>query len=259
MLLGTFHFEDKGRDRYKPKHQLEISARQAEVQEVVERLAAFEPTKVAVEFDALQQKAVDHDYEAFLRGEFELSGREHHQLGFRLGARLGLKRVHAVNAWGRLYEPPLDLDLVDFEDPTLQNSDPHRDLEAYAREHGQEHLLTQWADFYRTRYEMVDAKKTGQSLRATLLEMNGPSNPYAPHGHYLVDHFKVGVGHEYPGADVVTAWYNRNLRIFANLQRITEPPDERIVVIYGAGHIPILRHCAEASPEYDLVEVADYL
>ena len=59
--------------------------------------------------------------------------------------------------------------------------------------------------------------------------------------------------------DVITAWYNRNLRIFANLQRITEPPGERLLVVYGAGHIPILRHCVEASPEYDLVEVADYL
>jgi hypothetical protein len=57
----------------------------------------------------------------------------------------------------------------------------------------------------------------------------------------------------------VTAWYNRNLRIFANLQRITETPDERLLLLIGGGHLPILRHCIVASPECELVEVADYL
>ena len=99
MLLGTFHFQDEGRDRYKPKRQLEVNERQSEIHEVIERLAAFEPTKIAVEFDALQQSSVDQDYRAFLRDAFELSGSEHHQLGFRLAQRLGHEHVYAVNAW----------------------------------------------------------------------------------------------------------------------------------------------------------------
>lgn len=74
-----------------------------------------------------------------------------------------------------------------------------------------------------------------------------------------MDWFKVGEGDEYPGVDRVTAWYNRNLRIFANLQRITKQPDERILLIIGAGHLPILRHTVLASPEYQLVEVREYL
>ena len=259
MLLGSFHFQDRGVDRYKPKRQLEISARQAEIQEIVERLSSFEPTKVAVEFAALQQSPVDHDYRAFLRGAFELSGSEHHQLGFRLARKLGHERVHAVDAWGRFYEPPRDLDLEDASGKQEAPFDPHEALETYAREHDQEHLLTQWSAYYLERYTRIDEKKTQRPLRETLLELNQLPNILAMHGHYLVDHFKVGTHHEYPGVDVVTAWYNRNLRIFANLQRITEPPCERLLVVYGAGHIPILRHCAEASPEYDLVEVSEYL
>lgn len=259
MLLGSFHFQDKGVDRYKPKRQLEVDAQQAEIQEIVEQLAAFRPMKVAVEFAALQQGAVDHDYQAFLRGAFELSGSEHHQLGFRLAQRLGHERVHAVDAWGRFYEPPRDIDREDASDRQAAPFDPHEALETYAQEHGQEHMLTQWSDYYFARYTRFDERKMQQPLRETLLELNQLPNILAMHGHYLVDHFKVGTRHEYPGVDVVTAWYNRNLRIFANLQRITEPPGERLLVVYGAGHIPILRHCAEASPEYDLVEVSDYL
>ncbi len=45
MLLGTFHFEDRGLDAYKPKFKLDIKARRAEILEVVESLAVFKPTK----------------------------------------------------------------------------------------------------------------------------------------------------------------------------------------------------------------------
>ena len=55
--------------------------------------------------------------------------------------------------------------------------------------------------------------------------------------------------------DMQTAWYNRNLRIFQNLQRITEGPGERILLVIGAGHVPIIRHAVISSPEYELVEV----
>lgn len=259
MLLGTFHFQDKGRDRYQPQHQLEIGARQAEIQGVVEQLAAFRPTKVAVEFDALQQSSVNHDYRAFLRGAYELSGSEHHQLGFRLAQHLDHERVHAVNVWGRFYEPPRDIDLEDASGHPEAPFDPHEALATYAHEHGQEHMLAQWSEHYLGYNTRLDKRKTQQTLRETLLELNQLPNILAMHGYYLVDHFKVGTGSEYPGVDAVTAWYNRNLRIFADLQRITEPPGERILLIIGTGHVPILRHCVQASPEYDLVEVFDYL
>lgn len=55
------------------------------------------------------------------------------------------------------------------------------------------------------------------------------------------------------------AWYNRNLRIFANLLRIIEREDERILLVIGSGHLGILRHAVETSPEYQLVEVEGYL
>jgi len=107
---------------------------------------------------------------------------------------------------------------------------------------------------------LADAQKTQQTMREILLRANSEDEILREHGAYLVDHFKIGVGDEYPGADWITTWwYNRNLRIFANLQRIMETPGERILLIIGSGHLPILRHCALASPEYDLVEVHDYL
>lgn len=69
----------------------------------------------------------------------------------------------------------------------------------------------------------------------------------------------IGRGADYPGADGLSGWwYNRNLRIFANIRRLIEPGD-RVLVLIGAGHVPILRHAVQASPELKLVEVAAVL
>lgn len=104
-----------------------------------------------------------------------------------------------------------------------------------------------------------DAQNDQRTLAEILLRLNEPQAALRGHGMYLVDEFAVGQSDDYPGAERVTGWYNRNLRIFANLQRIAERPDERLLVIIGAGHLPILRHCAQASPECALIEAADYL
>jgi len=242
LLLGTFHFEDAGRDWYKPQRDVDMlsAPRQHEIVEVVDRLARYAPTKIAVEQTPGQQGEIDEEYTAYLGGGLDPVADEIHQLGFRLASRLGQHRVYGVNAWDRHYEPDLD-------------------PEAYAREHGQEDLLTEWSPRYQRLYEHDDHLLTRQTLRQYLHYLNAEERVLRGHGHYLVDWFKLGEDGDYVGPDVVTGWYNRNLRIFRNLQRITDNPDERILLIIGAGHLPILRHTVQASPEYKLVEVADYL
>ncbi|HEX2036992.1 MAG TPA: DUF5694 domain-containing protein [Chloroflexota bacterium] len=202
---------------------------------------------MAVEPWAEYQADIDGYYRAYLRGELEAEpdcwltpANEIVQLGFRLAARLGHARVYCVGARERHYEP-------------------RPDPASYAREHGQEHLLERWRPRYFRLWDHWDARMPRLSLQEMLLEMNTEESTVRGHGLYLVDAFKVGDAGEYPGVDGVTAWYNRNLRIFANLQRITERAEEKILLVVGAGHLAILRHCVQASPEYDLVEVQQYL
>lgn len=268
MLLGTFHFEDRGLDDYKPQATFDAGARQNEVLEVVERLAAYNPTKIAVERRFDEQETLNRAYREYVQNALELPGDEVYQLSFRLARRLQHSGLYGVNAWERLYNPPIDMEqlagglsAVELNERVSQLPDfrPYEDLETYAAQRGQAHKLTEWTGYYRTLHEQGDVEMTRQTLRETLRRANEPATIVESHGQYLVGAFKIGSRHEYPGADLTTRWYNRNLRIFANLQRVTEPPDERLLLIIGWGHLPILRHCAEASPEYELVEVADYL
>ena len=130
----------------------------------------------------------------------------------------------------------------------------------YAAKHGQQNLLDQdlW-DFYKRQSEYEDKLKTQMTLTQYLLKINTPDEILQSHGQYLIGHFEVGIGDEYPGVDSKTAWYNRNLKIFANLQRIANMEGDRILLIIGAGHTPILRHSAQASPQFELIEVSEVL
>jgi hypothetical protein len=243
LLLGTFHFSNPGLDSYKPEHDIDIFSerRQAELREVLDRLEGFRPTKIAVEAKPENQKALDEKYRAYLEGEHELSSNEIEQIGYRLARRLGHERVWAVDAERRFYEPWVDPD-------------------EYAAEHGQTEVSKDpWPDRYEALYRYEDRLKLEQSLGEHLLFLNRPDVARWHAGRYFVESFKAGVGDDYPGVDSKIAWYNRNLRIFANLLRIKEREDERILLVIGSGHLGILRHAVESSPECRLVELEEYL
>ena len=85
--------------------------------------------------------------------------------------------------------------------------------------------------------------------------MNSRENLNNGYGSYLVGDFKL---EDYKGVDALAMyWYNRNLRIFRNIQKIETSPDDRILVLFGAGHIQILAQLFECSPEYKLVKFDD--
>ncbi len=252
LVLGTFHFKDAGLDGYKPQFDVDIQSpeRQKQLLEVLQRLAAFDPTRIAVEAKPERQAMLDERYRSYRAGDFELPSNEIYQLGFRLAKQLGHEGVWAVDAEARHFDDWLD-------------------ASEWAQKNGQaDRLDPMWDLHYQALYRYGDERKTQQSLRETFLEMNTERRLLQGHGHYLVGAFEVGSAEgpeneRYPGVDSTTAWYNRNLRIFANLQRLAERDAERaaerILLIIGAGHVPIIRHAIQSSPQYELVEVADVL
>lgn len=63
---------------------------------------------------------------------------------------------------------------------------------------------------------------------------------------------------EYFESKCISEWYFRNLCIFSNLQNISKD-HSRIVVLYGAGHIPILRDLINMSDSMNLVDINNYI
>lgn len=246
LLLGVFHFADPGLDAYKPRFTVDIRSpkRQLEVEDVVNRLTEFRPTKIALEWRTSDQPRADSLYRAYLAGTYELGTNEVYQLGFRLAKKLGHSRVYLVDAPGRAYlsdaEGRAQAASLGVNVDSALNNDP-------------------WDARFRQLYAYDDSLKSVMTLRSFLAYINTPQRLRKGHGHYAIGSFKLDKGDNYVGVDDATQWYNRNLRIFNNVQRITDSTAERILVIIGAGHLPILRFVAEASPEYRLREVSDFL
>jgi hypothetical protein len=246
LLLGTFHFAGSATDEHATGPAGMLSERrQREIAEVVAKLTAFRPTIIAIEATPDRGEAINGEYQRYLNDDFELTENEIHQIGFRLAQAAGLERVEAIDAKGRWLEP--------YGDPA-----------EFAKEHGQSTLEIDPFDAgMEAAGAELDALQASQPLREHLLVLNDPRILAASHSIYLRRKLAIGDETAYPATDgFVSQWYNRNLRIYSNLLRVTgdEPGrDERIVVIIGAGHVPILRHLFESSLRFDLVEAAEAL
>lgn len=243
LFVGTFHFANPGRDVIKTKNVPDMLApdRQREIADVVQRLAAFRPTRVAVEFVRTRQGTLDSLYREYRAGRFVLPVNEVYQLGFRVAAASDLDRVDAVDT----ERSATRIDEAQRSEAALiaaRNADP-------------------WAVRLQQSHALQDVPITPanyRTLREILLGINTPDEIARSHAAYFVGYFKGGGDSTYAGPDFIAGWYERNLRIFRDLQRITRGPDERIIVIYGSGHLATLQQFAQGSPEYDLVALASW-
>jgi len=248
LLLGIFHFKDAGLDDFEPQVDADIMSpqRQDELERLLQSLEDFRPTKIAVEWSASRQGALDSAYTAYLEGDRELNANEIHQVGFRLAGRLGQERIWGIDADARWYDQGTSTEML------IQRAQSLGQRELVGR-------ATEWIERYQAYHADVDTMKAEMSLSEYLLYLNSPEHLQRSHGQYLVGQMEVGGDGDYIGADVRTAWYNRNIRIFSNIQRSVTESGERVLVIIGAGHAPILRHLVQGSPEFRLVEPAAYL
>lgn len=243
MTLGVFHFDfpnldvqqmlkENQIDVYDEKHQKAIVA-------ITEALKEFGPTKILIERSLEDQFMVDSLYARYLKDNYNLARAEDEQIGFRLAKTLGLKKLYCVNDWGKSY-PYLDF-LTDGKDPRT----------------------VKFTEFYLANAEKLHSENLFKTIGvvAELIRLNLPENIKKSLGNYLIGHFKYQTAeHPFFGADFETGrWFNRNLRIFRNVQRVETEPGDRLLLIIGAGHLNLLNYFFEASPEYKLVRPMPYL
>ena len=249
MVLGLFHFHNPGLDGYKPKYPFNIleQKRQEELEILLKQLAEYKPTKILVEWDRIRDDSIANErYLNYLDGTFSIDDKsnEVYQLGFKLAKKLGHKKIYCSDATAEWLGVAVDWD--------------NYDAEAYLKSKGQYEKSTRY-DF-QSFYEWSDSLKTVQTLTEHLAMLNNPKNRLKDHQAYLTDLILEGAGDNYLGADAVTKWYRRNLRIFANAYDFTDfDREERLLLIYGSGHVWQLRQFFMDSPDFDYVEPLEYL
>ena len=240
LVLGVSHFANPGADRVNvAMDDVLAPARQREIEAVVDALAAYHPTKVAVEFPIDRQAELDARYRDYRAGKYTLTRNEVDQLGLRLAAKLDLPRVEAAD-WNE-FPPGTEADF---------------DYEVWANANGQQARLERVSD--KERGAKDEALLARSTLGEYLCALNAPE-ALARNAQVYFDIALFGDAKTNPGAVYTGNWYARNLRVFANLVRAAPAPADRVVAIYGAGHKPLLDRYGAESLAFRVDDVRDVL
>lgn len=234
MVVGVFHFDNPGQDyRNAQVDDMLTPGRQAEILRVAAALSMFHPTMVGVEWAPGEP---DADYAKYLAGALPPDRSEIVQLGFRIAHDNGLTRINGLDM-------PMSLPF----DPAV----------TFAEAHDHQDVIEEIGRVSDANVAAQEATLRDKGVAATLRLLNDPEAALQSHGLYR-EILKLGAGAEQPGLEATMAWYKRNLGICANLLQAARPGD-RVIVFFGAGHLPLLQQCVNETPNYVLIDARDYL
>ncbi len=247
LLLGTFHFNYPGLDQHNAADRFKIDIlsdeRQKQVQLLTQQLAAFRPTLVLIEAGMPDKQGyIDSIYRDYQKGGFRKSRHEGLQIGFRLADQLKHDRVYTIDA------NPFNIHLSK-QDSAVAGK--------YATYNHKDYPM--WDSLYGAWNKEKDSLSFHRTLQDYFLWANSDEEIRKSHNQYL-RYLRKGTAMEPVGADgFISKWYNRNLRIFSNVLRMTGDKPERIVVIFGGGHMPILHHLFSNSLEFKVRRVDEFI
>ncbi len=243
LLLGTYHMANPGLDSVNLEADDVLSARrQAEIEELVGKLAAFRPTKIMVEAPYLSRDDPDA-YRKYLAGEHELGRNEIEQIGFRLARRMNMPTIVPIDFQMRMSGlRPDELD-PDWRPPSPPAEQASSQAQTQPREPSEEERILR-----------------NSTVREYLLRLNDPERVAANHsanylGNLMPDPSTPAL---YRRTDLLLNWYQRNLRMMANIVREAEERD-RVLVLVGSGHLKLLGDLARDADFLCLADTTEYL
>ncbi|HEV3413257.1 MAG TPA: DUF5694 domain-containing protein [Puia sp.] len=249
-LVGTFHFDGATGDVYKTSREdMKTPENQRQLDDLARRLVKASPDRVFVEWTMDRQGYVDTTYQLYLRNEFELGNNEVYQVGYRLGRLLKHQRIYCADAGG------------DFE---------YDSLVAYAVQHHQADILTDLNHPRDSIARQISARigaiysyyqsPQGHSLTDVIISNNTPEVIASGADLYNLVYARVGEGQEYPGADLASDFYKRNMRIYTNiLRQIDIAHDKAIMVYIGSGHVSFLKEIFSSSLLFEVEDIVPLL
>jgi len=258
MFLGCSHFGQEGMYKGNPSADLFTAEKQKEIAAINEKLAAFKPDVILIEREPEEQPQVDSLYTAYRSGKLAFTdlahGRaEQYQFGFALAKNLNHQQVFATD----YYE-----------------SVSNRILTAGTNREAFQQGLDSFSAFGRK--AEAGFKSGNLSLKEFLLLLNTPSVLDWAYRVLFVTPLQVKngaftsppaayvdtayVNKTYIGAEFVSIFMERELKIYANIVNIAaQQKANRVLVIMGHRHAAALPKLFLNDPEYKIVSVEKYL
>ena len=238
LNLGTFHMGETS-DANKTEFDENDKKNQLAIHEIASKLALFRPTVIIVETPPSYDKKLQAEYSEYLTNpkmnfrtpsEIEL-------LAYELGRLSGTKRIYGIDhKMGYNYN--IGNEMVNSIDSIWHNKYYKAPLKYYPQINVDENKLS-----------LLDKLKlTNQNTYLDfLIEVNAE----------ILSH--VGSEKGFEGADEATKYYQRNIRMYSNLNRINLKEDDKVFILLGASHTAYLRDFISRSPKYRMVNTFEYL
>ena len=237
LVVGTYHMSNPGLDAVNvTADDVLAPKRQREIEQLATTLEAYRPTKVLVEIAFGRDSMSNSLYRRYVAGSYTLDRTEMQQLGFRIAKAAGLPRIYGVD-----YD--LDVNLASVMVWALTHGQPEL---AGAAQALTSRLLTE-----------ADSMMKHATVAEIVAALNSPRADSAQ-GMYLAA-LRVGADTSYPGATATARWYERNLKITSNILRVIDSPNDRVLVLIGAAHGPVLRELLDRVPGIRLVPTGSVL
>lgn len=235
-FLWMFHFESRNNLLTQDFDDVFSEKSQQEILDLVDKLKAYKPTKIAVERPYYTHKELNAKYHQYLAGDYTLTSEETDQIAFRLGKELGLDSLFVV-----YYAGNYDMDPV----------------KSYAEKHNQMHHYKQTMSLGMKLVNELNASIEKGGIPGGLKYMNSDSTEMLNHLTYY-PLMQIASDSNCVGLNLVADWYKTNLGIYSNIKNIITPED-RVLVLYGQGHSAILSKLIKDDPELELVDISAYL
>ena len=238
LNFGTFHMGETN-DANKTEFDENDKKNQFEINEIAKKLALFEPTVIIVETPPEYDKKLQNEYQEYLlnpKMKFK-NPSEIELLAYELGRISGAKRIYGIDH-KMSYNYNIGAEMVNSVDSIWHNKYYKDPLKYYPTVNIDEKNLN-----------LLDKLKlTNNNLYLDfLIEVNAE----------MLSH--VGSEKGFEGADEATKYYQRNIRMYSNLNRLNLTSADRVFILMGASHTAYLRDFISRSPKYKMVNTFSYL
>ncbi len=175
-------------------------------------------------------------YADYVASKYELTRNEVDQIGFRLARELGHKTVYPVDVDGEF---------------------PFQHIVNYAKASGRSKELDAMMGEVGAMVKAQNAHLASHTVLETLLYMNSDDKVAEDVGFYYRE-AQFGEPWDWAGADLVSDWFRRNMRIYSNVVQLADSPNERLLVIFGAGHLGWLQRDFASNPNLRLRKLGEF-
>jgi len=238
LNFGTFHMgytSDASSVNFDERNK----KNQQDVHDVAKKIANFNPTVIVVETPPYYDSTLNEVYLEYLKNpemvfkyptEIEL-------LGYEVGRLCGVEKIYGIDhKMGYNYR--IGFDIVNTIDSTMYN------------------------EFFKAPFSYFPSiieNEDSLSLYEKLVQTN--SKAYLDFSMVINSEILTHAGTDdgFEGADEAAKFYQRNLRMYSNLNRIKLKKEDRVLIIMGSAHTSFFKEFMSRSPKYQMVNTLEYL